>query len=278
MRKPATRWSSPRGPMKRKTRSSLHLATNVQIHGDPSGPKPKISAALAALVLTHRDRGQPQLCRYRKQCQRRRRRSLLQLKAGENRCEGGQHRHLRRLRLCRLHDPQQPLPGRRWWLDRSPGCGMAPNTAASVRNVTAIASGSVSVGVSAEYNEVLEGSFSLDLPNSIARGDGSGPEIDGRSKSVGHIVVNHSNFHSPIRRRRCESHRRVGNQSAPPLFVDPSRTCHGGGLTDNRRRHRRANLLAGPRRQSARPGPGPDMGADETSNRARVAAVAEPQL
>ena len=73
---------------------------------------------------------------------------------------------------------------------------------------------------------ILEGSFSLDLLNSIAQGDGQDLKAMAGPKGLGNIVVNHSNFEL-----ESEGAAKVidggGNQSAPPLFVDAeSRNYH----------------------------------------------------
>ena len=255
-------------------------ATNVQIHGDPSGPKPKINAAFVGPVFSLTQTG-----------------DSLSYVDIENSANGGLgvicfSARLERISVrvvgtgaigafafsdCTIRNSVFRVEGGNSTGVR--GAASAPNTSASVRNVTAIASGSLSVGVSAEYTEVLEGSFSLDLLNSIAQGDGQDLKAMAGPKGVGNIVVNHSNFDTS----KVEGAAKVidggGNQSAPPLFVDAEgRNYHeaAGSPTID------AGIVGelGPLDLDGNArvlGPAPDMGAYETSNPAQVAAVAQLQ-
>ncbi len=133
--------------------------------------------------------------------------------------------------------------------------------------------------MSAEYNEPVEGSFTLDLLNSIAQGDEQDLKALAGAKGTGNIAVNHSNFDTS----KAEGEAKVidggGNQTAPALFVDAeSRNYHeaAGSPTID------AGIAGelGPLDLDGNPrilGPAPDLGAYETSNPATVAPVAQLQ-
>jgi hypothetical protein len=148
-----------------------------------------------------------------------------------------------------------------------------------VRNVTAIASGTVSTGVSAEYNEPVEGSYTLDLLNSIAQGDGQDLQAVAGAKGAGSIVVNHSNFDTSKAEGGAKVTDGGGNQTASPLFVDAeSRNYHeaAGSPTID------AGIAGelGPLDLDGNPrilGPAPDMGAYETSSPVTVVPVSQLQ-
>ncbi len=99
------------------------------------------------------------------------------------------------------------------------------------------------------------------------------------AKGPGNIVVNHSNFDTSKGEGDAKVIDGGGNQSAPPLFVD----------AENRNYHEAAGSPTidagiagelGPLDLDGNPrvlGPAPDIGAFETSNPAKVAAVAQLQ-
>jgi hypothetical protein len=122
--------------------------------------------------------------------------------------------------------------------------------------------------VSAEYNEPVEGSYTLDLLNSIAQGDGQDLQAVAGAKGAGDIVVNNSNFDTSKAEGVAKVTDGGGNQTATPLFVD----------AENRNYHEAAGSPTidagiagelGPLDLEGNPrilGPAPDLGAYETSN------------
>lgn len=85
------------------------------------------------------------------------------------------------------------------------------------RNVTALASGSKSVGVFSFFLPIGFGDLTLDLKNSIASGQGSDLEAAGNTSK---IVVSHSNFNSTDADGGNLITDAGSNQNAPPKFVD----------------------------------------------------------
>lgn len=88
-----------------------------------------------------------------------------------------------------------------------------------VRNVTAIASGSKSVGMRSIYDDIiLPGSYTLDVRNSIAQGDAA-DLMASQLFFPGNIVISNSNFDTS---QTPGSATITGgsNQTAPPLFVN----------------------------------------------------------
>ena len=254
--------------------------TNVQIHGDLGGPMPKINAAFGGPVFSLTQTGDSL--------------SYLDIEDDANGgigaiCFGGR---LERIRVravglgvtgafsypdCVVRNSLFRVEGSGSIGIR--GVGAPPTSSSSLRNVTAIASGSASTGVSAEYNELVEGSYTLALQNSIAQGDEQDLKALAGAKGTGNIAVNHSNFDTS----KAEGEARVidggGNQTAPALFVDAeSRNYHeaAGSPTID------AGIAGelGPLDLDGNPrilGPAPDLGAYETSNPATVAPVAQLQ-
>ncbi len=96
---------------------------------------------------------------------------------------------------------------------------VSTSASTSVRNTTAIASGSGSVGARSSFNGVIFGSYTLNLANVIV----SGGQLDLQASSgpfgPGNITVNHSNFDEE---EATGSAKITGsdNQTAPPVFVD----------------------------------------------------------
>jgi hypothetical protein len=254
--------------------------TNVQIHGDLSGPKPRINAAFAGPVFGLFQTGDSL--------------SYVDIEDSANNgigavCFGAKLERIsvRIVGASATGAVAQPECAIRNSLFRAEGggsigirgVGLAPTGSALVRNVTAIASGTFSTGVSAEYNEPVEGSFTLDLLNSIAQGGEQDLEALAGAKGAGNITVSHSNFDSS----KAEGGAKVidggGNQTAPPLFVDAeTRNYHeaAGSPTID------AGIAGelGPLDLDGNPrilGPAPDMGALETSNPVTVTPVAQLQ-
>jgi hypothetical protein len=254
--------------------------TNVQIHGDTSGPMPKINAAFGGPVFSLSQAGD----------------SLSYVEIEDSANGGGGavcfSGRLERIKVrivgagatgafvypeCVIRNSLFRVEGAGSIGIR--GFGSTPPGSTSVRNVTAIASGSASTGVSAEYNEPVEGSYTLDLQNSIAKGGEQDLKALEGAKGAGNITVNHSNFATS----KAEGGAKVidggGNQTTPPLFVDAeSRNYHeapGSPTID-------AGIAGelGPLDLDGNPrilGPAPDMGAFETSNPVAVMPVAQLQ-
>jgi hypothetical protein len=268
------------GTYEAKSPISTPAVTNVQIHGDPSGPRPKINAAFPGPVLSVNQTGDSL--------------SYVDIENSANvgvgviclsaklervsvRVVGTSATGAYAFGDCAIRNSLFRVEGS--GSTGIHGAASAPNTSASSRNVTVIASGSLSVGVSAEYNEPLEGSYTLDLQNSIAQGDGQDLKAMAGAKGAGNIVVNHSNFDSSKGEGDAKVIDGGGNQSAPPLFVDAeNRNYHevvGSPTID-------AGIAGelGPLDLDGNPrvlGPAPDMGAFETSNPVTVAAVTQLQ-
>jgi hypothetical protein len=94
----------------------------------------------------------------------------------------------------------------------------AGTTGATVSNVTAIAFGGNSAGIQSRYSEVMSGSHTLTLVNSIAEG-ASDLRTEDSPGGTGRIVASNSNFESTkgdIEGTITGS----ANQTAAPLFVD----------------------------------------------------------
>jgi hypothetical protein len=197
--------------------------TNVQIHGEPSGPKPKINAAFGGPVFSLFQAGD----------------SLSYVEI-ENDANGGAgvncfSSRLERIRVqvvglggtgvfmtsdCTIRNSLFSVEGASSYGLRGENSGSG-NTAASARNVTVITSGSHSIGAYSEYSEITEGSFTLELVNSIIQGTEHDLEMITGTKGPGNISVTHSNFDSsnPVG-EKAKVIDGGGNQTAPPLFVD----------------------------------------------------------
>jgi hypothetical protein len=244
--------------------------TNVQIHGDLGGPMPKINAAFGGPVFGITQTGD----------------SLSYLDIEDDANGGiGASCFSGRLERIRVRTVGAGATGAFSYPDcvirnsifrvEGPGSvglsgvGSVPPGSAVARNVTAIASGGNSFGVSAEYNEPVEGGFTLELLNSIAQGGEADLKATAGAKGAGNIVVSHSNFNTS--KTVGEGARVIdggGNQTAPPLFVD----------AENRNYHEAAGSPTidagiagelGPLDLEGNPrilGPAPDLGAYETSN------------
>jgi hypothetical protein len=198
------------------------FVTNVQIHGDPSGPMPKISAGFGGPVFQLTQTGD----------------SLSYLEI-ENNANGGEAAVCFGSRLERLRARIVGMSATGVYMSsdcvvrnslfRMEGAasrgllaaGSSGNTTASARNVTVIASGSNSTGAVSEYNEGTEGSFTLELVNSILQGTEQDLEALTGAKGPGNISVTHSNFDTS---KPVGENAKVidggGNQTAAPLFVN----------------------------------------------------------
>jgi hypothetical protein len=255
--------------------------TNVQIHGDLGGPMPRINAAFGGPVFAITQTGDSL--------------SYLDIEDDANggigaNCFSGR---LERIRVRAVGAgvtrafsyPDCVFRNSIFRVEGSgsvglSGVGTVPPGSAVARNVTAIASGGSSFGVSAEYNESVEGGFTLELLNSIAQGGEADLRATTGPKGAGSIAVSHSNFDtSKVVGEGAKVIDGGGNQTAPPLFVD----------AENRNYHEAAGSPTidagiagelGPLDLDGNPrilGPAPDLGAYETSNPVAVAAVAQLQ-
>jgi hypothetical protein len=199
--------------------------TNVQIHGDLSGPMPKINAAFSGPLFLLNQPGD----------------SLSYLEIEDNAngavgalCFGGK---LERLRVrvvglggtgaqaftdCSVRNSLFIVEGGSGATALRGGAGNTGATSASVKNVTAIAAGSASTGVSAAYEEPASGSFTLNLENVIAQGGEQDLKPINKPNGPGNISATHSNFDTS--KAEGEGGATVidggGNQTALPLFVN----------------------------------------------------------
>jgi hypothetical protein len=198
-------------------------ATNIQIHGEPSGPMPRLTAAFGGIVVSLTQAGDSL--------------SYVEIENDANAgdgllCLGGR---LERVRVrvvgtggigafvypdCAIRNSLFRVEGGGSTVLRGSAAGTAGKTTASARNVTAIASGSGSSGVTAEYNEGTAGSFTLELENSIAQGTEQDLKPSAGPKGPGNIAASHSNFDtsSPVGEAKVIDG--GGNQTAAPLYVD----------------------------------------------------------
>jgi hypothetical protein len=198
-------------------------ATNIQIHGDPSGPMPRLSAAFAGIVFALNQAGDSL--------------SYVEIENDANNgvgilCFGGGRLERVRVRVvgntaagafafadCAIRNSLFRVEGASSTsLQAAPGS--SGKTSASARNITAIASGSGSSGVRAEYNEGTPGEFTLELENSIAQGTEQDLKAQSGLKGPGNIIVSHSNFDTSTPVGEAKVIDGGGNQTASPIYVD----------------------------------------------------------
>jgi hypothetical protein len=197
-------------------------ATNVQVHGDLSGPMPRINAAFPGPVFFMNRTGD----------------SLSYLEI-ENDADGGAgalcyNSKLERVRVnvvgssgvgaaeeidCAIRNSLFHVAGTGAVGIRAFGRTPSPSSA-SARNVTAIVSGSGSKGALATWEEPVPGSFSLELENSIVRGAETDLKAFGNGKGTANIAVDHSNYVTVLEEGGAKVIAGAGNQTTPPLFVD----------------------------------------------------------
>jgi hypothetical protein len=95
------------------------------------------------------------------------------------------------------------------------------NTGGVVRNVTAIATGSESIGVGAAADEFFSpGSYTLDMRNVIADGGQSDLKANQSLDGPGKIVASNSNFDTVKQQGTGMVIDAGGNQTAAPIFVN----------------------------------------------------------
>jgi hypothetical protein len=197
-------------------------AENLNVHGDLGGPMPKIvatsmSAPLFLLktgdrvsylevVNTHFDAG-GFLCGPKGRIER-----VLAVVSGESATGVSVTSD------CVARDALVIADGENAAAIRGDGV----NVTGVVRNVTAIATGSGSIGAGSYYGETITpGTYTLDLKNTIVSGESadlvahSGEGFDG----PGNIVVSNSSFDHPEQKGTGTVTEGSGNQKAAPLFV-----------------------------------------------------------
>lgn len=198
-------------------------ATNIQIHGGPSGPMPRLSAAFAGPVVSLNQAGDSL--------------SYIEVENDSNTgygivCISGRLERVRVqvvgdssvggffLQDCVIRNSLFRVEGAGSTGLRGSASTVPGKTSSSVLNVTAIASGSASTGVTAEYNEALPGSFTLELENSIAQGREQDLKASNGLKGTGNIAVTHSNFDTSTPVGEAKVIDGGGNQTALPGYVD----------------------------------------------------------
>jgi hypothetical protein len=197
-------------------------ATNIQIHGEPSGPMPRITAAFPGVAFAMTEAGDSL--------------GYVEIEDDANNgaavlCIGGRLERVRARVVgtsgvaayayqdCSVRNSLLRAEGGGSVALRT-ASGTSGNTTASARNVTAIATGSASIGAKAEYNSGIPGSITLELENSIVQGAEQDLKPEAGSKGVGNISVTHSSFDTSSPGGEAKVIDGGGNQTAPPLFVD----------------------------------------------------------
>jgi hypothetical protein len=196
--------------------------TNVQIHGEPGGPMPRVVTAFAGAVFGLTQAGDSL--------------SYVEIESDANGgagffCVGA---HIERVKVkvvgaggegailyqdCLIRNSLFRVEGGGSVGLLAAGSGTVSSSAAA-RNVTAIVSGSNSRGATAEYNEAAPGSFTLELENSILQGSEADLKPVAGAKGPGNILATHDNFDSAVPVGEAKVVDGGGNQSAAPLFVD----------------------------------------------------------
>jgi hypothetical protein len=197
------------------------FATNIQIHGEPGGPMPRLSAAFPGAVIILTQTGDSL--------------SYVEIENDQDSgigviCTGGKVERVR-VRVvgifgggaflgqdCSIRNSLFRIEGGNSTALQSGANGV--KTSASARNVTAIASGSGSTGVNAVYAGASPGSFTLELENSIVQGTEQDLKASSGPNGPGNIAVSHSNFDtsSPVGEAKVIDG--GGNQTAQPVYVD----------------------------------------------------------
>jgi hypothetical protein len=170
---------------------------------------------------------------------------------------------------CRIRDSVIRAAGNKALAISSSG----RNITGAIRNVTAIATGSGSIGAGSYYGDTITpGAYTLDLKNTIVSGESadlvahSGEGFDG----PGNIVVSNSSFDHPEQKGTGTVAEGSGNLRAAPLFVDAAngdyREAAGSPTIDAGVNDQLGPLdLAGNARVQ---GPAPDIGAFEFASSA----------
>jgi len=195
----------------------------LQIHGDPGGPMPRVTAALGGLPAIRMNGAGSSI-------------SYLEVVNKETEGVGIRCRSTSRVERVRATGIGEGASG----VVQEQSClvrdsllqGEGTNSlgmeslaveldepASTVRNVTAIASGTNSVGIQARYNGLMGGNHTLILGNSIASGSTFDLRAENSGNGPGVIQVSNSNFDS-VSATGAASISGPANQSAPPAFVD----------------------------------------------------------
>lgn len=195
-------------------------AVNVQIHGDPSGPMPRIAGSPPGAILAITQVGD----------------SLSYVEIENDFAGGGGlvclGSRIERVRVrafgansnggvfledCLVRNSLFLTEGGGSTALRGFSTVKASSTVA--RNVTAIAIGSGAAGAMAEYSGGSPGEFTFEIQNSILQGS----EVDLRPKAgangPGNILAVHSNFDKSSPEGGAQVIDGGGNQTAAPLFV-----------------------------------------------------------
>jgi hypothetical protein len=192
----------------------------LQIHGDPGGPMPRVTAALGGLPAIHMNAGGSSI-------------SYLEVVNKETEGEGIRCRSTSRVERVRATGIGEGAAGVvqeqsclvRDSLLRGEGTnslGMdsrSDEPTSTVRNVTAIATGVNSVGIQSRYTGGAGGHHTLTVSNSIASGSTFDLRAESSANGPGAIQVSNSNFDSTSA-TGAASISGPANQSAPPAFVD----------------------------------------------------------
>jgi hypothetical protein len=199
----------------------LHAVyAGLQIHGDPGGPMPKVSAALGGLPAINMDGAGSSI-------------SYIEVVSTETEAEGILCRGTSRVERVRATGIGEGAAG----LVQEQGClvrdsllrGEGTNSlgmdsrsdepTSTVRNVTAIATGLNSVGIQSRYTGPGGGHHTLVVGNSIASGGTFDLRAENSVSGPGSIQVSNSNFDS-VSATGPATVSGPANQSAPPAFVN----------------------------------------------------------
>src|SRR4249919_3588500 len=197
-------------------------ATNIQIHGDANGPMPKITHALGGPAVGVTQPGDSL--------------SYVEIESDAN---GGIGVYCIAARVERVLTrvigsgaigvvgaQDCAIRNSLFFVEGPSSIGLwgdansAGKTSMSARNVTAIASGSGSVGVKSEYGSASPGGFTFELKNSIVQGGEQDLKPVAGANGPGNIAATHSNFDTSTSEGEAKVIDGGGNQAAPPAFVN----------------------------------------------------------
>jgi hypothetical protein len=199
--------------------------SNVDIHGDFGAPMPRVMASMVGPVLPVYTTGSrvrylevvneaPEFaggiyCHIGVTVER-----VVSIVGGKNSTA------LRPQNSCTVRDSLALASGQEAVALRA--AGFFPGYTGVVRNVTALASGLESTGVTSSYENAFAepGSYKLDLRNSIAAGNGADILAVTKPPGPGNIVVANSNFDKAVATGTATIFDAGANQTAPPLFVN----------------------------------------------------------
>jgi hypothetical protein len=197
-------------------------ATNIQIHGEPSGPMPRITAAFGGPVLGITQPGDSL--------------SYVEIESDANggigvycisaRVERVLARVIGNAAVGVVGAQDCAIRNSLFFVEGPSSIGLwgdansAGKTSESARNVTAIASGGGSFGVKSEYGYPSPGSFTFELKNSIVQGGEQDLKPVPGANGPGNISATHSNFDTSSPEGEAKVIDGGGNQAAPPVFVN----------------------------------------------------------